>query len=50
MCGRLEGREGGGSTALNMWALPAYNELLAKGQRPCVPADQGIGNAPFPGK
>lgn len=42
----MAGRE----EAMHMWVLPAYNELLAKGQRPCVPADQGTGNAPFPGK
>lgn len=35
---------------MNMWGLPAYNELTAKGQRSLVPADGGTGNAPFPGK
>lgn len=35
--------------AMNMWVLPANNELIAKVQRSFVPADQGTGNAPFPG-
>ena len=50
MCGRLDGREGRQGVAMNLWVLPACNGLVAKGQKSLVPADQGTGNAPFPGK